>query len=421
VDIRVTLVADVPVLRVFRRCAVIGPARVRVYPMPDVPAGTGKTRVMSDWQPDERAAIRAFLQRCEVRLSTVHRVATALLSGAGLMVLLPVIVRDQIVSVVRVLLQAKVTTGHVVLTAVALIVLAFPLVTLWVLLGDMTRFYFHAQHVRHDGVESFTPRFTLTGLRLPSDELGASGSARLAEARTDPATLELLVPPKDSSRATIDQRLDAYGGLGRLDLPGDVGRAAGLFELVASRSRDLAEEVAKVEHGMARHILRLQVIVMRYVKALLAFLTTTLAVVIASAVVQADPGIKASSELWLAGVFAFWSSCVVVAVGAPVRWIDALLRSEGAVATAISNDREFTRIEQYAKVAASVVWVLSAAEIVVVLTSQSNGARRIGLSVATLVLSGLALVGAELGSVTSDRSLGRRSGAGGRRRSSDDG
>ena len=39
-------------------------------------------------EPDERAAIRAFLQRSEVRLSTVHRVATALLSGAGLMVLL---------------------------------------------------------------------------------------------------------------------------------------------------------------------------------------------------------------------------------------------------------------------------------------------------------------------------------------------
>ena len=38
------------------------------------------------------------------------------------------------------------------------------------------------------------------------------------------------------------------------------------------------EEVAKVEHGMTRHILRLQVIVLRYVKALLAFLTTALAV-----------------------------------------------------------------------------------------------------------------------------------------------
>lgn len=118
------------------------------------------------------------------------------------MVLLPVIMRDQIVSVVRVLLEAKVSFGHVVLTIVALLILAFPLAVLWVLLGDMTRFYFHAQHVRHDGIESFTPRFTLTGLRLPSDELGEDSGQRLAAARLDPGTVELLVPPK---------RLEPYG------------------------------------------------------------------------------------------------------------------------------------------------------------------------------------------------------------------
>ena len=46
----------------------------------DVPADLSYTA-------DERAAMRAFLQRCEVRLSTMHRVATALLSGAGILVL----------------------------------------------------------------------------------------------------------------------------------------------------------------------------------------------------------------------------------------------------------------------------------------------------------------------------------------------
>ena len=307
------------------------------------------------------------------------------------MVLLPVIMRDQIVSVVRVLLEAKVSFAHVVLTIVALLVLAFPLAVLWVLLGDMTRFYFHAQHVRHDGIESFTPRFTLTGLRLPSDELGEDSGQRLAAARLDPGTVELLVPPKDSSRMAIDERLDAYGGLGRHEEPGDVGRALGLFELVASRPRGLAEEVAKVEHGIARHILRLQVIVMRYVKALLAFLTTTLAVVAAAAVLQADPAVRAGTELWLAGVFGFWASCVVTAVGAPVRWIDQLLRSEGAVVTAIAKDREFTTIERMGMVVAGVVWVLAMCEIAIVLLSDSNGARRIGFAIATVVFSGIAL------------------------------
>lgn len=40
--------------------------------------------------PDARNAMRAFLQRSEVRLSTMHRIANAFLSGAGLLVLFPV-------------------------------------------------------------------------------------------------------------------------------------------------------------------------------------------------------------------------------------------------------------------------------------------------------------------------------------------
>ena len=49
---------------------------------------------------DERAAMRAFLQRCDVRLSTMHRVATALLSGAGILVLLPAVERDTVLQVI---------------------------------------------------------------------------------------------------------------------------------------------------------------------------------------------------------------------------------------------------------------------------------------------------------------------------------
>ena len=39
---------------------------------------------------DERAAARAFVARWEVRLSTFHRIAVGPLSGAGLLVVLPV-------------------------------------------------------------------------------------------------------------------------------------------------------------------------------------------------------------------------------------------------------------------------------------------------------------------------------------------
>ena len=48
--------------------------------------------VLSD--EESRAAMRAYLQRSEVRLSTVHRIGQALLGGSALILLLPLFLRD---------------------------------------------------------------------------------------------------------------------------------------------------------------------------------------------------------------------------------------------------------------------------------------------------------------------------------------
>ena len=155
---------------------------------------------MDQLETDERAAVRAFLQRCEVRLSTVHRVATALLSGAGLMVLLPAIARDSIVSVIRTLVSGDLDLAHVCLLAAMVALLALPFAALWLVFRDLTLFYFHAQHVAHDGHDVFTPRFTLTGIRLPSDELGAAARSDLTTVRSSAANIDLLVPSNDLAR-----------------------------------------------------------------------------------------------------------------------------------------------------------------------------------------------------------------------------
>ena len=345
---------------------------------------------------DERAAMRAFLQRCDVRLSTVHRVATALLSGAGLMVLLPAIARDSVVTIMRALLVGGPEATRLLLLAAMGAVLSLPFMALWFLLRDLTRFYFHAQHLLHDGRDVFAPRFTLTGLRLPLGELNES-IGLLEAARTDPTNIELLVPPRAASRATIDRQLDAYGGLGRTateginetgqasQRSGDIERAAGLFELVASRSRTLPDEVAKVEHGMVRHMLRIQVIVLRYVKALLAFLTTALAVFAADSVVESHPGLDPSARAALGCVILGWAPCIVVAVNAPVRWIEQLLRNEGAAGHAVRTDDEFTRVERIATAIATVGWVLAATAVIVLLVGSRQP------STALKSISGVAL------------------------------
>lgn len=341
--------------------------------------------------PDERAAVRAYLQRAEVRLSTMHRVATALLSGAGIMVLLPAVERDSVVEVLRSLVSGQIDAVSALLMVAVVVTLVVPLIALWLVLRDLTRFYFHANHVRHARGEAFTPRFTLTGLKLPSDELGPEGAAAIEAIRADPRSVELLVPANDTNRARIDRRIASYGGLGMEGAPDDRKRAAALFELAASKPRELLDEVAKVEHGMARHVLRIQVIVLRYVKALVALLTTALAVFASAAVVEGKDVLVATEEAWLAGILMAWAPAAVFAVASPVRWLESQLRSEGATHTAVSEDEDLTQVEDLTAKLALVAFAAAFAAMAVVLPRDAvNDSGRVA-GVVVMVLATAAL------------------------------
>jgi len=343
--------------------------------------------------PDERAAVRAYLQRSEVRLSTVHRVASALLSGAGLMVLLPAVARDSVVDVVHALVAGSVTAPDLLLLVAVGASLALPVTALLFLLRDLTQFYFHANHVRHEHGETFTPRFTLTALRLPADELGPEAAARLDAARRTDAAVELLVPSNDAARARVDQRLRVYG-LGEGADASDVGRADALFALAASHPRDLLEEVAKVEHGMVRHVLRGQTIVLRYVKALLALLTTAMATFAAAAVVDRPGSLGVGDRAWLAAILLAWAPVVIVAVTAPVRWLESQLRSDGATHTAVSDDPELTHVEVVAIRLALLGLVTAAAAMAATLGDPALSARAQGWGAVALAVSAAATAAA---------------------------
>ncbi len=306
---------------------------------------------------DERAAMRAFLQRCEVRLSTMHRTATALLSGAGILVLLPAVERDSVLSVLRALLVGPLRWSRVLLALGVITSIVLALVVLWYVLVELTRFYFHANHVEHAEGTSFTPRFTLTSLRLPSDELGAPAGADYDQAHTAAHNVRLLVPANPRARQRIDRQLAAYPTLleaGRAN--SDLARAEGLFELAAARRRTLIDEVAKVEYGMARHMLRLQVIVLRYVKALLVVITTALSTFACAAAINSATVASAPDQRWIAGALLAWAPLAMFTVSAPVLWLETLLRSEGAGHTALRRDRELVRLEDTTAKIATVTW-----------------------------------------------------------------
>ncbi len=342
---------------------------------------------------DERAAARAFVARCEVRLSTFHRIAVGMLSGAGLLVVLPVVARDSVTGILRSLVIDGIDGADTSLVVAVTAMLAVPAVALWLLFADLTRFYFHANHLGIDDRELFTPRFTLTSLQLPSDELGGAATSALDELRTAPRIVELLVPANDNTRRRIDRQLEVYDGLptGHDDL----SRAAGLFDLAASKRRPLLEEVAKVEFGMARHVLRLRGLVLRYVKALLALLTTALGVYAGDAVVaglERGEGLTRGGQVAVAAVVLVWAPLVVLAVTSPVRWIEHLMRDDGAPSTAVADDPELTFVERVSLRIATVGWL--AAATAMVLSSfhdaTSEAARTGGLGV--LALSSVAIV-----------------------------
>jgi hypothetical protein len=347
---------------------------------------------------DDRAAMRAFLQRCEVRLSTAHRVATALLSGAGILVLLPALERDSVMQVLRSLLAGPVTWSRGLLAVCAVASIGLALAVFWMLVLELTRFYFHSNHIRTgEGSGIFATRFTLTGLRLPDDELSPAVAAAYEASHSSPANVELLVAKNAEVRDRIDRQLAAYPSLASTvdrasddrasdDRARDLARATAMFELAASRRRSLVEEVTKVEYGIVRHLIRLQVIVLRYVKALLVIVATSLATFTAAAAVPSSGPLTAADQRWMAGVFLVWAPGVMVVVTAPVRWLERLLRADGADQTALGDDDELTQLEGLTARIAGGTWVLAAAAMATLLV-------RHDVTSQGLVACGVALVG----------------------------
>ncbi len=316
-----------------------------------------------------------------------------MLSGAGLLVVLPVVARDSVSGVLRSLLIDEVGLADIALAVGVVAMLAVPMVALWLLFADLTRFYFHANHLGGDGRDVFTPRFTLTSLKLPSDELGPAARAQLSASRTDPRIVELLVPANDKSRRRVDSQLQVYAGLDSGH--DDVSRAQGLFELAASTSRPLLEEVAKVEYGMARHVLRLRGLVLRYVKALLALLTTALAVYAGDAIVAGlgpGEGMTHPGTIALAAVVLVWAPVVVLAVTSPVRWIEQLMRDDGAPSTAVADDPDLTYVERVSLRIAAVGWLAAAVAMIVSAIDAATEGQPRTMGLAVLAGSSIAVI-----------------------------
>jgi hypothetical protein len=132
---------------------------------------------------EDRNAMRAYLARCEVRLSTMHRVAVGFLSGAGLLFLLPIFLKDGVLAIIRSILDYSpaisnspsigTTIGTLIIYLCLLypflLSISIPALALLLLVKDIVRFYF-VGHPPSFPDELFNPRFILTGIAFSPDE-----------------------------------------------------------------------------------------------------------------------------------------------------------------------------------------------------------------------------------------------------------
>lgn len=296
----------------------------------------------------ERNAMRAYLQRTEVRLSTLHRIAVSFVSGAGLMILFPVFIKDEITGVLRVFINFGVSvfptlgSGDQILGAAAMVALLFPFILsavmplygLYLLLKDVIHFYFTIYTPGFPG-SLFTPSFVLSGITFSPDE-SPEIKKRVYAYQYRKTAINFLIPFSAEKRERyFEETVSNTNGeiiphsrqwhelLASDGLPADADRKQvehfnTAFGLARTLDRKLVEEVATTETSMVRHVLYLRRLVLRYVSTLVMFVWATLVSFVMLAFVSDDR----LPIFTLMGIgYTIWAAFTLPILHWPIHWI----------------------------------------------------------------------------------------------------
>lgn len=303
-----------------------------------------------NYQPtdNERNAMRAYLQRTEVRLSTLHRIAVAFVSGAGLLFLFPIFFKDEITALLNVFIlfaveQFPVITSSERLLAVVMIATLLypfllsgliPLYALYLLLKDVIHFYFT---IYSPGFPAslFTPSFVLSGITFSPDEAPEAKKQVYAH-QYNSSAINFMIPFSAEKRElyfdeTIENTngeiipksrqwalLQESGGL-----PADADRRTvehfnTAFGLARTLDRALIDEVATTEASVVRHVLYLRRLVLRYMKTLLMLIWTT---VVTFAMLPFLQETRLPTFIFMAIGYLVWAICSPLIMKMPLNWI----------------------------------------------------------------------------------------------------
>lgn len=300
------------------------------------------------FEKGDRDAMRAYLQRTEVRLSTLHRIATAFINGAGLLILFPIFFREETTAVIGALIDYAFAPfpftgdGAGLIQVILLLLVAYPfalsigipLYAFFLLVKDVIHFYFsiYTPGFPHD---LFTPSFALSGIGFPTDE-SETVKRRVLRYQYNPTSIDFMIPFSGQKREiyfdeTIyntngdiipaSRQYDQLAALGVLSPETDkvtVERFNAAFGLARTVDRKLHEEVATQEVSLVRHILYLRRLVLRYVGTLLMFIWTALVTFIMLPFLN-DERLPALVVLGIG--YLVWSALVMPILRLPLVWI----------------------------------------------------------------------------------------------------
>lgn len=322
----------------------------------------------------ERAAMRAYLQRTEVRLSTLHRIATAFIGGAGLLLLIPIFLRDVVDGVLIILLNGLANhfsevggSGGSLLNAVMYITLlypfflslAIPLYGVYLLLKDIVHFYFtiYMPGFSHD---LLNPTFALTGVSFSPDE-SERVKQEIMRYQYGQNSMDFMIPFSQGRREQYFDRLAAETDnriippsrrlevLEDMDvLPDDynattIRRFNTAFGIARSLDRPLVEEVAVTEMMLVRNIMYLRRLMMRYAKTLMMFIWTTVIAFLMLPLLESD---RFPVPLVLGVGYVVWSLGVTRLVALPINWVYRHLKGDDY---ARHIDSQLTLMERHIK------------------------------------------------------------------------
>ena len=349
---------------------------------------------MTEFTEPERNAMRAYLQRAEVRLSAMDRVATAFISGAGLLVLFPIFFSQAIPGLVG---TFTLSSGSLAQTILLFIPFSFsiglPLYALYCLLRDLTLFYF-VGHSPGFPTDLFNPRFVFSGVAFSPDESPkARKEVTLREYSSDMiqfvlpfgepqakycdevigSTREQIIPAERMTevlelQGIIQPQPGSNDLLVKTDPPekqnpSDVLRFNAALGLAGFKERDLVAEVAKSEASLVRHSIGLRRLLLRYVKALLMFIITALVTFLLIGLVKE---FQHWSHLLMAVGYLVWAVVTPLAVRLPVRrWIYET--SDPRSRNVVGHDSQLVAFENVVLVACAVAGVSAALGLTVIL------------------------------------------------------